>query len=375
MLRKFSVQNYKNFQNKVTIDFTNTRDYRYNERCVSDGLLSKVLIMGQNASGKTNLGYALFDIVCTLTDKIFEAHQMDRVSFTNGFTNSPEAAFAYEFQDGDRTIEYAYHKSDPKVITYECLKVNGTTVFEFDYHTGLRDVRGLKDYNAGTLDMDPINGSLSVLKYVARSTPQSPGSPIHFVMDFVSRMLYFRSAHDGNRFIGFFDRTDFIDQFIIENDLVKDFQRFLKEDAGIDMRLDVESNSFQKTLVQKFKYKSIPFEYNKSSGTHSLELYYYWSRRFDNVSFLFIDEFDAYYHYDLAERIVLRTIESVDVQTVFTSHNTGLVDNNIMRPDCYLILRDGKLRSLVDSTTRFLREAHNLEKMLRNGEFDGWADP
>jgi AAA15 family ATPase/GTPase len=136
------------------------------------------------------------------------------------------------------------------------------------------------------------------------------------------------------------------------------------------MTLDVESNSFQRMLVQRLKYKTIPFDYNKSSGTHSLELYYYWSRMFDRVSFLFIDEFDAYYHYELAERIIRRTVESVDIQVVFTSHNSGLVDNSIMRPDCYLLLDDGRLRSLVDSTTRELREAHNLEKMLRNGEFD-----
>ena len=371
MLRKFSVQNYKNFQNKITLDFTKSRDYRYNEECVKSGLLNKVLIMGRNASGKTNLGYALFDIVYTLTDKVAEEHQLDKISFTNGFTNSPEAAFTYEFQNGGQIIEYEYRKSDPYLITYECLKVDDSVIFEFDYHTGLRDARGLKKYNAGTLDMYSIDGSLSVLKYVARNTPQSQGSPIHFVMDFVSRMLYFRSAHDGNRFIGFFDRSGFIDQYIINNDLVNDFLRFLREEADIDMKLGVESNSFQKILVQRLRYKSIPFEVNKSSGTHSLELYYYWSRRFDQVSFLFIDEFDAYYHYELAEKIVLHTIKTVGIQTVFTSHNSGLVDNNIMRPDCYLQLKDGKLKSLVDSTTRDLREALNLEKLLRNGEFDG----
>ena len=370
MLRKFSVQNYKNFRNRITLDFTNSRDYKYNEKCVKDGLLSKVLIMGCNASGKTNLGYAIFDIVCTLTDKIVEAHQTDKISFTNGFTNSPEAAFSYEFQDGERIIEYRYHKSDPYIITYECMKVNDSVVFEFDYHTGLKDVRGLKDYNAGTLDVNSVDGSLSVLKYIYRNTPQSQDSPIHFVMDFVSRMLYFRSAHDGNRFIGFFDRTDYIDQFIINNDLVKDFQRFLKEDAGIDMKLDVESNTFQKILVQKLKYKNIPFESNKSSGTHSLELYYYWSRRFDQVSFLFIDDFGMDHHYRLAKTMMLRTTESVDVQTVLTSHSTGLMTNDIMRPDSYLLLDDGRLRSLADSTDRLLREAHNLEKMFRNGEFD-----
>lgn len=370
MLRKFSVQNYKNFKNRITLDFTKARDYHYNESCVRDGLLSKVLIMGRNASGKTNLGYALFDIVYTLTEKLTDEHQRDRISFINGLTNSPEAVFYYEFQNGDDVLSYEYHKTEPTVITYESLKVNDSTVFEFDYHTGSRNVDGLSKYNAGNLNYDSVDGSLSVLKYIARSTPQSESSPMHFIMDFASRMLYFRCTYDGNRFIGFFGNSEFIDDYIINNGLVRDFQKFLHDTGGIDMKLDVESNSFQKVMVQRMTYKTIPFDYNKSSGTHSLELYYYWSKRFDEVSFLFIDEFDAYYHYELTEKIIRHTIDSVKTQAVFTSHNTGLVDNSIMRPDCYLLLDDGKLRSLVDSTTRELREAHNLEKMLRNGEFD-----
>lgn len=370
MLRKFSVQNYKNFQNKITLDFTKTRDYRYNESCVKDGLLNKVLIMGRNASGKTNLGYALFDIVYTLTEKLRQEHQTDKISFINGLSNSPEASFCYEFQNGEDIIEYEYHKTEPFIITYESLKMNDKIVFEFDYHTGSRDVNGLADFNAGNLDLGSVDGSLSILKYIARSTPQSKGSPMHFIMDFVSRMLYFRCTYDGNKFIGFFENSEFLNEFIMNNNLIHDFEEFLRNTGGIDVKLDVESNSFQRVLVQRLKYKTIPFEFNKSSGTHSLELYYYWSKKFDNVSFLFIDEFDAYYHYELAEKIIRHTIDSVNIQTVFTSHNTGLVDNSIMRPDCYLILEKGKLKSLVDSTSRELREAHNLEKMLHNGEFN-----
>ena len=40
-----------------------------------------------------------------------------------------------------------------------------------------------------------------------------------------------------------------------------------------------------------------------------------------------------------------------------------------MRPDCYLTRENGKLTSFADSISRELREGHNLEKMLRNGEF------
>ena len=58
------------------------------------------------------------------------------------------------------------------------------------------------------------------------------------------------------------------------------------------------------------------------------------------------------------------------MQTILTSHNTYLVDNGLLRPDCYFILKEGNLKSLADRTGRELREGHNLEKMLRQGEFD-----
>ena len=58
------------------------------------------------------------------------------------------------------------------------------------------------------------------------------------------------------------------------------------------------------------------------------------------------------------------------MQTILTSHNTFLADNDLLRPDCYFILSKGKLVSFADSTDREIREGHNLEKMLRQGEFN-----
>ena len=42
-----------------------------------------------------------------------------------------------------------------------------------------------------------------------------------------------------------------------------------------------------------------------------------------------------------------------------------------MRPDCFFILNNTRLISIVNSTDRELREGHNLEKLYRSGEFDG----
>ena len=57
-------------------------------------------------------------------------------------------------------------------------------------------------------------------------------------------------------------------------------------------------------------------------------------------------------------------------QVIITSHNTNLMTNRIMRPDCYYILSGNKLTSFADATRRELREGHNLEKLYMGGEFD-----
>ena len=60
-----------------------------------------------------------------------------------------------------------------------------------------------------------------------------------------------------------------------------------------------------------------------------------------------------------------------ECQFIMTSHNTNLMTNKIMRPDCLFILSSkGTLTALCDATERELREGHNLEKMYISGEFE-----
>lgn len=85
---------------------------------------------------------------------------------------------------------------------------------------------------------------------------------------------------------------------------------------------------------------------------------------------MFIDEFDAFYHYELAETIVKLLENMPQFQTILTSHNTNLLSNRIMRPDCYFILSENGLHSFANATKRELREGHNLEKLYMSGEFN-----
>ena len=123
-----------------------------------------------------------------------------------------------------------------------------------------------------------------------------------------------------------------------------------------------------------FEHKTlIPFYENASSGTLTLLNFYRRLLAVDRKPSLFyMDEFDAYYNYEISEKIV-RYLKAKfpESQIVLTTHNTNLMTNDLMRPDCLFILsKDGKITALCDATDRELREGHNLEKLYIGGEFE-----
>jgi AAA15 family ATPase/GTPase len=105
-----------------------------------------------------------------------------------------------------------------------------------------------------------------------------------------------------------------------------------------------------------------------STGTLSLELLYYWLKKMGQASFVFIDEFDAFYHFKLAFE-VCKQLFNLDCQVFTSSHNTYLMTNDLLRPDCNFILQDNKIKPLQACTEKELRFGHNIEKIYRAGAF------
>ena len=69
MLLEFHVKNFKNFKDELILDLSRTNNYEFSEEAVKDGVVKTALIYGENASGKTNLGYAIFDLILHLTER------------------------------------------------------------------------------------------------------------------------------------------------------------------------------------------------------------------------------------------------------------------------------------------------------------------
>ena len=105
MLKRFTLKNYKNFKDEITIDFENIAGYQFNTDCHSDGVIGKMLIYGRNATGKTNVGKALLNIALTMFGII---RYTGNGILLNADSKEDAATFQYEFQFDDTELSYKY---------------------------------------------------------------------------------------------------------------------------------------------------------------------------------------------------------------------------------------------------------------------------
>lgn len=247
------------------------------------------------------------------------------------------------------------------------MKIDGRTVLDYDYIWGAGEV---KLEGTEKLNRVSMGEKLSFVKYVFRNSVLADNAEnrvFQQFIDFVDHMLLFYSLSE-RYYQGFKVGRESIGKGIIERGKVKDFENFLRSN-GIDLKLSVREIDDEKQLMIQFQSGETRFLQAASTGTKTLELFYYWYIQMEEASFVFMDEFDAFYHYELSEQVIRKIKELTHVQFVMTTHNTDLLTNDLMRPDCLFELEDNKIRSLADSTPKELRKAHNLQKMYKAGAF------
>ncbi len=367
MLKSFSVENFKGFKDKIVFRLGEPKNYGFNQELITNGCISKGIVMGINAGGKSNLGLAIFDIVCHLTDKEQLTRNYD--CYLNLDGKKAYAEFEYTFLFYGVELVYRYRKSSPGHLVEEQLFIDGQEVIYYDFY---RDDGFTALEGSETLNHTIINESdISRVKYVSNNSILADTKENHVFqafMDFVNRMLLFYSL-DERGYQGFMTGAQSISEGIIESGRLQDFQQFLQEN-DITYRLKEKMVNGQKEMYCCFGDNEINFFTIASTGTKSLALFYYWYIKMRDASFVYIDEFDAFYHFEISWNIVMRLREIVGTQIFISTHNTDLISNDLLRPDCYFIIQDGKLWSVAESTDKDLRKAHNLQKMYKAGAFD-----
>lgn len=368
MLKIFKVRGFKNFQETLIIDLR-AANYEFNSECTHNNLVKTALIYGKNSTGKTNLGWAIFDLIEHLTDH--RTLGLQKKHYLNANSKDEYAEFEYNFFINNKDIVYCYSKNELHEIISEKLTIDDKVFI--DYPVGKNFTTSFKgtEHLNKTINSD---SNLSALKYIHNNANLDLRNPFsktfNMLMHFINTMLLFRSLLDEVTFVGFKRGVGNIYDSILRQNNLKDFQTFLSE-CGINYKLvKVESDGSQ-TIGVKFKNKVIPLSSIASTGTKSLALFYHWWQyaKNDMASLIFIDEFDASYHFDLS-RMIVKRLKQINSQVILTTHNTNLLDNDLIRPDCGFVIDKKGVLSLHSRTNKDLRQAHNIEKMYRAGSFD-----
>ncbi len=382
MLTKFTLRNYKNFKDDITIDFRDTAGYQFNSDCITDGVIGKMLIYGRNATGKTNLGRALGDIYYLVCGEIWHR---DEAAYLNADATEDSAAFSYTFQFEEHEILYRYERYANLGLKIEELTIDERLIYRCDFFHGdykLDNLQYVEVEDSGanryleTLPKDQEGAEqrreyqLPLLRWMINNVALKSDSLLLRLSDYVSGMIMMAVSHSLLRSPRYIDSEWFMS--LKDLNAMQDFEEFLNA-MGIGCKLALKQLPDGQRELYFVHDKLIPFFENASSGTLALvELYRRVIGAGRGATLLYLDEFDAFYHYEMADHIIRYFKKKYPkCQIIMTTHNTNLMTNRLMRPDCLFILStEGKLTALCNATQRELREGHNLEKMYISGEFE-----
>lgn len=369
MLKSLTVKNFRAFREAVTIDFAKSGNYTFNPECVENGIVKTAIVYGKNSNGKSSIALAIFDIVANLTDNF--ANRTIYLNYQNAFSLDQPVEFKFQFQFDKNEVVYEYKKKTHSFIVAEKLSINNKTVVEYDKSRGndlFIDLAG-----AGNVKLNLDELKFSILKWLKNNCilhHNAINEAFNDMFNFVNKMLLFWSLEERS-FVGYsqISENNIIDEIVKEGHFA-DLKAFFKE-AGFHDELEHKNESGQEKLY--FKYNGVCLDFNmlRSTGMSSLLLVFYWLRNLNTEkqpSFICIDEFDAFYHFELAYYLV-KILKKCKPQIMLTTHNTTLFSNDILRPDCYYICTRDSIINANNATEKELREGHNLEKLYRGGTF------
>lgn len=349
MLIQFSVENYLSIKDKVVLSLLASKDTEHSEHLIIDGnknYLKSSVIYGANASGKSNVLNAFWFMVnYVLTSHNQQVHKsIDRTPFKFD-RETPARPSSFEVIFTANGIRYAYGFSvTDKAVTDEYLYYypNGRQALIFE-RKDTTDFRFTVDVDEQNTLKERTSANKLYLS-VASNWSYSKVIPV---------LEWFASCQ-------IITKHSVADAYGLEAEQLKDddYRRVIASmlrvaDLGIQalqirdtdplstLRNDVFTNieavhTVQDTAGNAFSYTLNMTE--ESDGTNSyFKLIGIVKKALDQGTLLVADEMDAHLHPLLTKHLV-SLFNSAEfnpngAQLVFTSHNTNLLDLDVLRRD------------------------------------------
>ena len=133
MLKKITLDNFRSFKNRVTVELTKTSYNMLSHNAADNGVLKGCIFVGANGSGKSTIirGFKL------LLDLLFSEKILDLGSFLCVFGERRQYSVEYEFIVENEVIRYSFEVDTEKELISEKLLVDD---FSGAFHNDLESL-------------------------------------------------------------------------------------------------------------------------------------------------------------------------------------------------------------------------------------------
>ena len=370
MLTKMYLTNFLSFLERTEFDFTSSKYTILSGTNVAEnGILKGALMIGPNASGKSNALRGLKFLI-----NLIKGEGVSVSSYRCYFAKVPITSAEYDFIFSGKKVSYTISYDIKTKNLSERLLVDEKEVLAREGNIGKLNI-GDVSISEENLDNDTL-----FLRTASFNTGRFPQEPIlRELMDYLFNSYYIdgynQSALLGKTVIKYAEDNG-VEKL---NDYLNEFKYdFFVEygEASSGEGLNIRLGSGQKSIF--FKRKTFPMPsafFSESQGNQVFaDMLPQIIRVIENPGMLVIDEFGNSLHNKLAEKIVKFFMEKANCSQLYiTSHDTNLVSNSVFRPDqINLITFENSKGSKVKRISVYKpREAQNLEKMYLGGMFEG----
>lgn len=378
MLTKITLDNFKSFKNKTTIDLAKTNYTLLPQNVADNGVLKGCIFVGANASGKSTiiLGVKL------LLDFLFSERNLNSGIFLCMFGDSPRYSLSYEFLIEEKIVKYFFEMDASKNMISEKLWLDGTLMLE---RMGLSAKSYIAEKAGINYDETDVGKDTLFLRTLYFNTKFASNPILSTWMDYLKSSIY----------INLFDKTivsynkaelsvasyldkggcESINRFFDEYNFEQNIE-YEHSSKGGNVSLIVGEDDNKKYIFFKRKGIEVPIPFSEESlgNQNLLQILPAFLTVIRNGGMLLIDEFSSGFHNELENLLVRYFMEKSDhAQMLFVSHSTNLLSNSILRPDQeYSVEFQNENGSFVKRfSSEQPRSAQNIEKMYVSGVFGG----
>lgn len=378
MLTQITLDNFKSFKNKVTIDLTKTNYTILPQNVADNGVLKGCIFVGANASGKSTviLGVKL------LLDFLFSERNLNSGIFLCMFGDSSRYSLSYEFLIEKKTVKYSFEVDVNKNMISEKLYLDDILMLE---RMGLSAKSYIAESDGVNYNETDVSKDTLFLRTLYFNTKFASNPVLSAWMEYLKNSIYINMFAKtvipyGNAKVAVARYLDacgcesinrFFDEYHFEQNIEYDHSS-----KGGRVHFVVGEDDSAKSIFFKRKGIEVPIPFAEESlgNQNLLRILPAFLHVIQNGGMLLIDEFSSGFHNELENLMVRYFMEKADhAQMLFVSHSTNLLSNSILRPDQeYAVEFQNENGSFVKRfSSEQPRSAQNIEKMYISGVFGG----